>query len=732
MRNSIYHKYFLLKVQIKVLSLIRRIKKKIRALWYYNKDKFIKSYSYPDYKNQSLFSFLPKGIKFSITEPDKQAGIMHQMHYFNLLGSGWNKVYYGMPCEGFLSCDKSYFFSSEKQNIALKTSLQRFNKSNRKVIMEIATMISKDYKPIDWQLDFKSGYRWSESDWYKDIKSMTFYEGVDIKVPWELSRMHHLPELAMIYSLNKEENLLIEFKDQVLDWIATNPPRFGVNWACTMDVGIRIANLLIAYDIFVAQDASFDKLFLDVFTSSIYDHASHIIKNLEWSETTRANHYLGNIAGLLFASAFLPSNKQTDAWLAFSVQELFIEVERQFLRDGGHFEASTNYHRLCAEIAAVSATFIESLPRDRIASMFNSSPRYIKYSPGLNSYILNNLAIDYKNTGKVLPFSFYQKLKLAAQFTHDITKFDGTVPQIGDNDSGRFVRLGGWVSEKCGDSLPKQLHLNHQQWLAWASVIFDKKDLLLQDQNEIWQSSYTLAASLFRFPVKNLHDYNSVHNYDNPLHKNSIKSFNNIKFTHLLKSDYESNLVNLFQNAKYLFYPDFGVYIVRSASIFLLIRCGSAINDGIGVHAHEDQLSFEFEIDGNMITADPGSYVYTPSKQIRNQYRSSFSHCSPSIFKPEEDYFERNIFSAPETQNGECLYFGVDGFIGKISNKEGVVYRKFVFNKSSLSIEDYYSLAGTCKPASKNLFKPAMPLVFSNGYGSLITNNEKKNISSCI
>jgi hypothetical protein len=469
-----------------------------------------------------------------------------------------------------------------------------------------------------------------------------------------------------------------------------------------------------------------------VFASSVYDHADHIIKNLEWSETTRANHYLGNIAGLLIASAYLASDKQTNAWLAFAVQELFIEVERQFLTDGGHFEASTNYHRLCAEMALVSASFVESLPADRIASMFNSSPRYIKYSPGLNSQILHDLALRYTKTGKVLPFSFYQKINLAARFTKDITKFDGTVPQIGDNDSGRFIRLGGWVSNRTGDTKPKQLHLNHQQWLAWASVIFDKKELLIQDQNEIWQSSYDLAASLFRMPIKGLDD-DSTNNFDaNHLQRNMIMPFPHINITHSLKGVYESIVANLFHNAQYISYPYFGIYIVRSVSVYLLIRCGSAINDGIGVHAHEDQLSFQLSIDDNTITADPGSFIYSPSKQLRNQYRSSLSHCAPSIYNPVEDYLNRNIFSSPETMKGECLYFGTDGFMGKISVKEGIVYRKFLFSQSSISIEDYYSLAVGCKPASNNLFKPAKSVVFSNGYGSLITDDEKKDISSCI
>ena len=86
--------------------------------------------------------------------------------------------------------------------------------------------------PIDWQLDFKSGYRWSEKIWASRL-SYSHLPGVDVKVPWELSRMQHLPQLALRASIlgenDNEARLLVrEIRNQWLDFIATNPPGFGV------------------------------------------------------------------------------------------------------------------------------------------------------------------------------------------------------------------------------------------------------------------------------------------------------------------------------------------------------------------------------------------------------------------------------------------------------------------------------------------------------------------------
>lgn len=73
------------------------------------------------------------------------------------------------------------------------------------------SLIDKEYKPIDWQKDFKSGFRWSAKDWYLNQRN-----SVDIKVPWEIGRLQHLPQLALACVLEYEEKYIKEFKNQIL------------------------------------------------------------------------------------------------------------------------------------------------------------------------------------------------------------------------------------------------------------------------------------------------------------------------------------------------------------------------------------------------------------------------------------------------------------------------------------------------------------------------------------
>ena len=50
-------------------------------------------------------------------------------------------------------------------------------------------------RTIDWHRDFKSGYRWNPEQCFLDVAHGN-QAGVDIKVPWELSRGQHFVLLA--------------------------------------------------------------------------------------------------------------------------------------------------------------------------------------------------------------------------------------------------------------------------------------------------------------------------------------------------------------------------------------------------------------------------------------------------------------------------------------------------------------------------------------------------------
>src|SRR5262249_1846309 len=105
------------------------------------------------------------------------------------------------------------------------------------------------YEPLHWMLDpvrglrFPEGFSYSEWDLDRDRPG-----NADVKYPWELARCQHFLALAQAWTITGEQQYAREIIDEIFDFNETNPIGRGVNWTCTMDVGLRAANWAIALD----------------------------------------------------------------------------------------------------------------------------------------------------------------------------------------------------------------------------------------------------------------------------------------------------------------------------------------------------------------------------------------------------------------------------------------------------------------------------------------------------
>jgi len=260
------------------------------------------------------------------------------------------------------------------------------------------TRLSKDsrgYVSIDWHSDFKARYRWDPRAFYKHIR-FGHVPGVDIKVPWELSRFQHLNTLGQAFVLTGDKKYSNEFVSQITDWIDSNPVAFGVNWSCTMDVAIRVANWLVAYEFFERGDLP--DTFKQKLARSIYEHGVFIRGHLEYFKHLTTNHYIADLAGLFFIALYCPFFKESPAWLEFCVNELTKEIQKQVYDDGCDFEASTSYHRLVLEM--------------------------LFYCELLG-----------KRAGVKFPDIYREKVRQMFEFSLYCIKPNGKIPQIGDNDN---------------------------------------------------------------------------------------------------------------------------------------------------------------------------------------------------------------------------------------------------------------------------------------------------------
>lgn len=660
--------------------------------------------------------------KCDIPEYTMEAADLHLRHCFDLLGSGWVRNGFGESyagCEGYCY-DMQLDINADKagkwlENIVPETCLRD--------AQSVWQCILGDYQPIDWQMDFKSGYRWSAKTWYMDME-YGHLPGVDIKVPWELSRMQHLVQYAYAYmqaASECKEKYVSAYRNEILDFIAQNPPRYGVCWRCTMDVGIRVANWLLAYDLFCSLGVQFDEKFKKILADAVYAHGIHIINNLEYSPQLTSNHYLSDIGGLVFAAVHLASVPEADAWLAFGMQELVSEMEREFHEDGSNFEASTSYHCLSTEIMLYTACLCRNLSAGRRKKLKKYQKKYIKQAPFLRDYGEQKFDLEHVD---IFPMEFWQRLARALQFIEDISDENGHIQQIGDMDSGRFLKLSPVYDRLTGSELrSKYFHLIRQP-------IYDKDFYF--DDDMLNFSHLTRQLQCFKSPeyikADNSIDGIITHQKGNlpyvEFSRENIQSADWKKAKkdalRLLSDDYASIAYkfpsdkNLLEDLRVKEYPGMGIYIFLSRNMRLIARCGEIGQNGNGGHCHNDQLSICLCIDGKQLIDDAGSYLYTPAPEMRNKFRSVLMHFTPWVEGLEQNSWAEGaggLFSLQgDRAKARVIAISNEGIIMAHDGYGKPIYRIVELSSHMVSIRDYG--VGLTQYRKRD--------ICSNGYGKLL------------
>ncbi|MGE5293762.1 MAG: heparinase II/III family protein [Solirubrobacterales bacterium] len=428
------------------------------------------------------------------------------------------------------------------------------------------------YQSLDWHRDLRSGYRWGPDAFHRDIQ-YGHIRGVDVKSPWELSRFQHLHALGQAYVFTRRPKYRTEFIDQIDDWIRSNRVGFGVNWACTMDVAIRAANWLACAEYFLGA-GGLDEQFLRRFYTSLHEHGKFIRGHLERSGGETANHYLADIAGLLFIAVYCPFLRESRRWRRFCIRELIREMDRQVYADGCHFEASTCYHRLALELFFFATWLVAAGEAD-------------SHAQSLSQVAERAFGRDY----------VARLHSMFAAVLH-LLKPNGKMPQVGDNDSGRFLILG-----------PRPI-LDMRYLLALGAVFFEDSQFKVREfglaEDVLWLFGTRGRDAWIR------------------LEGRSATTIGGRAF------------------------PDAGWYVIRRHPDYCLVSCGPNGANGRGGHAHNDKLSIELMLDGRDVVVDPGTYLYTSNPIQRNLFRATGSHNTVAVDGREQAELPADLFRLPE------------------------------------------------------------------------------------
>ena len=244
---------------------------------------------------------------------------------------------------------------------------------------------------------------------------------------------------------------------------------------------------------------------------------------------------------------------------------------------------------------------------------------------------------------------------------------DNELSQIGDNDSGRLFYF-----------------------------LYDEKDPL----NMIWL--FDLIDLLIKNETKN-----SIHKY-------SVENSDSIEIESLLKVEHQT--ISIFQKEfDYYAYPDFGIYIWKNSTDYLSIRCGNLGQNGVGGHAHYDQLSIECYSNGKWFARDPGTGTYTDNIKVRNKYRSAESHWGPNLmFKNNQSFKE--CFELNNLEPGKVLIFSQNQFLGKAKFNDVTIYREIKIMDGQLNITDFSEDSSLNQYKSWSSREDGSKYSFSKGY----------------
>jgi hypothetical protein len=351
-----------------------------------------------------------------------------------------------------------FFFNPDDKDRIIETIKREHPKSIEQTISDADVICNHTFnllgsgkvnlgEEIDWHLDFKSGFRWKPKTYYLGTgKHVALDDDSDVKIPWELSRCQHFVTLGKAHGYTDDEKYATEFVSEIESWIDANPIELGVNWACTMDVAIRAVNWIWGY-YFFCDSPNLTKEFRIELFKSLFLHGRHIINNLEFGRI-RSNHYLSDIAGLIYLGIFFQETKDGKKWLEKGIFALKEELKLQVYSDGVDFEGSISYHRLVTEL------FLSS------------------------TLLCRKNGIDF-------PPWYMTRLEKMIEFMMYYTKPDGTAPQIGDNDDGRLHILsnyGNWNS------------VDHRYLLSVGAVLFRRRDFK-QAAGEFHEEAFWLVGA---------------------------------------------------------------------------------------------------------------------------------------------------------------------------------------------------------------------------------------------
>lgn len=428
----------------------------------------------------------------------------------------------------------------------------------------------------------------------------------NIKFLWEPNRHLHIPTLAQAYALTGQRTYADALRTHIDSWIEQCPPGRGPNWCSSLELGIRLINWSIAWQLIggygspIFADAE-GRAFRDRWLQSVYRHARAVVRKLSRFSSAN-NHLIGETAGVFIASTTWNYWPQMRAWGIECREILAQEALVQNAPDGGNREQAFAYQQFVLDFLLLAGLAARAAQED--------------------------FAADY-----------WQRIESMMEFLAAMMDVGGNVPMIGDADDGYVVRLAPPLAPAPGPQPPSvasssdrqatTLSQNYRSLLATGAVLFKRADFARKvhslDDKTRWL-----------FPAEALGEFSRLASSRGPA---------------------------IARRA----FPQSGYYVLGSQfdtpdEVRMIVDAGPLGYLSIAAHGHADALSIVLSVGGEEVLVDPGTYAYHTEPEWRRYFRSTRAHNTVVVDDCDQSTQSGN-FMWSRHAIARCLHFGEQGTV---------------------------------------------------------------------